>query len=364
MSTTVAPLPFSELRTNPALGFAKAGAQLLVMLAGGSGGDALRRQLRDTAHWLTAGAVQVSWQGGRFTANGAEVAPDVAQQWIGHLQPASVSGVQFAAHTSERELLLFAALLVAPGNASTFHQLWLDCGAWRIHPDAPGSVSPGGDDRVPSAHGAEATAVLLEALATTTNASRRRQLFDAIVAIGDGEQHLVAALDHPQWYVVRNAAALLGELRATNATPALVALIEHSDARVRAAAVTSLGQLQTDACWPALTAAVSDADARVRAQAWTAWCASPEGPPMSVLDHALRHDDTDVVKRAILDCTAAFPQLDVAGGLVRFCARQLTRRGTPDLTVYGVEQLALRNPRSAAPFVRRLADAWEPGVDR
>src|SRR5690606_2785435 len=80
----------------------------------------------------------------------------------------------------------------------------------------------------------------------------RRCYFDAIVSLRAGIPRLLDALAHPQWYVVRNAVSLLGEMRVLEADSALVPLLDHPHVRVREAAVAALTRLGTDVAREAL----------------------------------------------------------------------------------------------------------------
>lgn len=375
------------------LRFANAGGVLLERLVAGIKGSMLRRELTEATAALEASGATIAVRDAELLVNDEALSSHAATVWHEQLERAGLASVSFARATSERELLLFAAILVAPGERGAFKRLWLECGAWRIHVTCVGDgetpvppftksstvgVPDGlrelcaavGRDSMDTSfalleelkrHGAAATAELLEQLAIATQGSRRRYLFEAILAIREGDEHLVAALEHPDWFVARNAAALLGELRATHADLPLILMLDHADARVRAAAAISLGQLDTPVAREALLRAVHDSDERVRARAWEAWTMCADAPPLELLDTALRHDDTPLVKRAMLDCASAFPMLDVGGGLVRFCAREFTNSDQQLLMAYGVEQLARRRPSSATAFVRRMPELFARG---
>jgi HEAT repeat protein len=126
---------------------------------------------------------------------------------------------------------------------------------------------------------------LVALLASAETIRQRRRCFDALLAIGDGVPALIEALGHTQWYVVRNAAQLLGELRAREAVAGLGRVLLHTDARVREAVAASLEEIGTAAARTALRAAVDDPAPEVRriaARAFGAADASSsggDGPP-------------------------------------------------------------------------------------
>lgn len=369
--------------------FVARGAEILTMLERGSSGAQLRQRITDAVAPLTRSAVVLSLTETGLQANSAGTSPADSHVWQTHLRRGGATTVEFARHTSERELLLFCALLVAPGEAGHFAEAWAECGAWRIHVNIAGAADADSVQAVAASgtppttleglcraveqglctpdspafedlrrHGADATAALFERLGQSPQGSRRRYLFDAIVAVNQGAEELIAALTADAWYLARNAAALIGEMKIDTASDALVNALAHDDPRVRAAASTALGQLNGSGAVETLVARLKDDDARVRLAIWRALSLLPSAPPAATVDAALRTEQVDEVKRAILDCVAAFPSLEVTGGLTRFCAREFTHRTNVPLLLYGVEQLAIHGRDAAAPFVKRLPELW------
>lgn len=88
--------------------------------------------------------------------------------------------------------------------------------------------------------GAEA---LAEALIAAPSISDRRVYYDALIRLRSGVRTVIHMLGDARWYVVRNAAELLGELKVTEAEPALTPLLEHADDRVRSAAANALARI-------------------------------------------------------------------------------------------------------------------------
>ena len=82
-------------------------------------------------------------------------------------------------------------------------------------------------------------------MVASEHATERRSYRRAIVHCPSAAGALVHLLLDPRWYVVRNAAELLGEMRLTEADTKLIVAVRHTDARVRRAAVASLGRLAT-----------------------------------------------------------------------------------------------------------------------
>ena len=112
--------------------------------------------------------------------------------------------------------------------------------------------------------GAEA---LIELLVTSGHAAERRVYRSAIARCPAAGKPLVHLLYDRRWYVVRNAAELVGELGEASAETALTAVLGHADARVRRAAITSLARLGTTDGLAAIPPLLRDPNAAVRLQA-------------------------------------------------------------------------------------------------
>ena len=108
---------------------------------------------------------------------------------------------------------------------------------------------------------------VIEQLAHAESSSERRILFDTLVELQRGVPSLITLLGDGRWFVVRNAADLLGEMRALEAEQALAWLITHDDVRVRRSAAAALARLDTPGARTALREAAKDASPDVRVTA-------------------------------------------------------------------------------------------------
>ena len=115
--------------------------------------------------------------------------------------------------------------------------------------------------------GSEGTAALMPLLIASPSLMQRRTYFDAIVGLGAGLSVLVGYLAHTQWFVVRNAACLLGAMRAAEGEAALIAALQHADERVRMSIATALVQIGMPTGRRALETAIRDASSEVRRRA-------------------------------------------------------------------------------------------------
>jgi HEAT repeat protein len=118
--------------------------------------------------------------------------------------------------------------------------------------------------------GQDATDSLIEELTVAETLAERRVLFDALVTLKAGTPSLLHMLKDRRWFVLRNAAELLGELPTPEAEAPLARLLKHDDERVRRAAAVSLGKIATGNAFSALRAALRDESAEVRLVAATA----------------------------------------------------------------------------------------------
>jgi HEAT repeat protein len=91
--------------------------------------------------------------------------------------------------------------------------------------------------------GADGTEVLLHALVNAEDMTERRAYFNALKDMSEGSELLVHMLSHDQWFVVRNVADLVAELRLESAAPALAKQIANSDERVRRSVAGALARI-------------------------------------------------------------------------------------------------------------------------
>jgi HEAT repeat protein len=115
--------------------------------------------------------------------------------------------------------------------------------------------------------GDPAADLLVDLLTAAESSTERRAYRDAIVQCPAAGLPLIHQLRHPEWYVVRNAAELLGEMNLVDADVALIATLEHPDARVRQAATLALIRLGTPKAVHTIVRALDDPESSVRLKA-------------------------------------------------------------------------------------------------
>jgi HEAT repeat protein len=112
--------------------------------------------------------------------------------------------------------------------------------------------------------GTEGTRIVMEQLAGAPTFAERKAYLSALSEIEEGADVITSMLKHNKWYVVRNAADLIGELQIKEAVPLLGRVGEHEDSRVRLAAALALAKIGTSESVRYLRPALRDDDRNVR----------------------------------------------------------------------------------------------------
>jgi HEAT repeat protein len=176
-------------------------------------------------------------------------------------------------------------------------------------------------------------ATLLNRLLSTDDALSRRAYFDSIVAMDVGSSQLFEALNDSRWFVVRNAAALLGEMGVEHADEALIPRLQHADERIRIAVARALMRLRTAKALHALHGVIDDRQPELRRLAAAAFGLTGAGggsgvrPPAARLSAALeRETDEDVA----LEMLAALGRLGSADAVQRLL--RIALPASPDMS--------------------------------
>ena len=115
--------------------------------------------------------------------------------------------------------------------------------------------------------GPDGMEVLLELLSTSNTVTERRGVFNALIQMKEGQDQLIHMLGHPQWFVVRNVADLVGELGMEEAVPALAKQLDHPDELVRKQVALALAKIGTRGAAEPLRRVLRDRSSEVRRQA-------------------------------------------------------------------------------------------------
>jgi HEAT repeat protein len=195
--------------------------------------------------------------------------------------------------------------------------------------------------------GDDAVDALIEQLVYAELAKERRVLFNAIVELRRGVPALVRMLADTRWYVARNAAELLGEMRATEAEPSLIRCLHHDDARVRRSSAAALAKLGTPTAMAALTNALRDPSPNVRMQAVLAILMRKEPRTTATFMRALGEEQDPEVQRTLLTALGRIATPEAV--------RRLIAEAGPDNRLFRKKPLLMR-----VAAVQALAEARTP----
>jgi len=112
--------------------------------------------------------------------------------------------------------------------------------------------------------GVDGAEMLVDLLSSSEVPKERKAYLAALRAIPQGTDAVLRMLEHYQWFVARNVADLLGEMRVEEAVPALGRLLSHKEPRVQRAAAVALAHIGTVATVEPLRQAMRDGTPELR----------------------------------------------------------------------------------------------------
>ncbi len=211
--------------------------------------------------------------------------------------------------------------------------------------------------------GDEGAAALIALLPTADDLTKRRMYFDAIVELGKGVSILVEALGAWQWYIVRNAALLLGEMKALDAEGALGRLLSHHDERVRVAVTTALSQFDTPSSRLLVQSAIHDVSAEVRRRAVRLFATIGSGAvSASDLLNAISVEKDSEVQVEILYALGRVASVDAVQKLIRLCSQGGAADKPASYRIAAIEALTAARRSAALPFLRAMLSDSEPTI--
>lgn len=207
--------------------------------------------------------------------------------------------------------------------------------------------------------GAEGAEAVVEMLTHARTEEDRQTFFKILLTLRAGVPSLILMLGDPRWHVVRDAAELLGEMKAAEAEGPLTPLLRHSDERVRRAAAHALVQIGTATAVRAVQRAVSDTDnaAEVRQEAASALGRRRgERTSATTLVRALENEEEEEVQFAILAALGKVATQDAVNRLVKAAEPDgvLFRRKSTEYRVAAVRALGESKTPVAAAALRML----------
>ena len=148
----------------------------------------------------------------------------------------------------------------------------------------------------------QVTEPLIELLGREEDGRRRRSLLAMVVEVSQTNPGpVVAYLDDPRWYLVRNLAFVLGRSRHPEVAPHVLPLTKHLDARVRREALRAIHSLTRYADITPYVDGLTDPDESVRKAAFTVLRSCDDRSLIPALESILTSQvDTDIKLDAIM----------------------------------------------------------------
>jgi len=171
---------------------------------------------------------------------------------------------------------------------------------------------------------------LIDLLAVEGEAHRRRAIISLLAgAVLKDSKPVVAALDDPRWYLVRNLVLILKHSPDAADAEHVAALASHPDARVRREVMRTLHALGGDSYTDVYLDAITDDDHTVRTAAATVLRASERLPSVvPTLLEAIDGDSSLEVKTDVIDFLAQLESREARGALERLARRRLATTPT------------------------------------
>jgi hypothetical protein len=199
-----------------------------------------------------------------------------------------------------------------------------------------------------------AAEILIDELLASESKDVRRECFDALIETRRGTPKLLTLLEHEQWFVVRNAACLLGAFQSKSSEPELTTALAHPDERVRAAVVSALLALDTESTRATVRGAIRDSSAEVRRRAVRGFLAEAGTSThaeklLSALDRETELD----VQLEFLYALGTLATPNAVQKLIRICQSD-GRRRPADFRIAAAEALASARLSAAVPLLREM----------
>jgi hypothetical protein len=212
--------------------------------------------------------------------------------------------------------------------------------------------------------GEEGADALIEQITQAQTAEDRKTLFEVLVVLPDAVPALIRMLGDSRWFVVRNAADLLGEMVATQAEEALVNLLRHTDDRVRRSATNALLKLGTPNAFKGIYDAVSDTSPEVRMQAAVAIATRKDGRTSATLIRAIEDEADADVQLAMIAALGRVATPDAVQKLVKMAEPEgrLFRKKATNIRVAAVQALGDAKTAAALTALKELATDKEKDV--
>ena len=200
---------------------------------------------------------------------------------------------------------------------------------------------------------------LIEQITSVMQQRDRRVYFEALLATRSGVPALLHMLGDARWFVVRNAADLLGEMQVAEAEGPLSQLLQHEDERVRRAGTGALMSLGTPRALQTIQKALTDPVPSTRMQAAAALVTRKDVLTTAPqLLRALDLEKDDEVQAAFLAALGKLGTPEAVERLVNASGqkRGMFQRKTTSVRVAAVIGLAEARSEGALSALRALHD--------
>ena len=202
--------------------------------------------------------------------------------------------------------------------------------------------------------GAEA---VIELITQAPTSEDRKALFEMLGVLDAAIPALKRMLGDSRWFVVRNAADLLGEMVAKDAEEELVDLLKHTDDRVRRSATNALLRLGTTHALRGIYDAVGDKSPEVRMQATAAIATRKDGKTANTLIRAIEDEQDADVQLAMISALGQVATNDAVQKLIKMAEPEgrLFKKKTLNLRVAAIQALGEAKTPAALNALKELS---------
>ncbi len=205
--------------------------------------------------------------------------------------------------------------------------------------------------------GEDGVDALVELMTAANSPGERRAYRDALAACPHAAPMLSHMLGDPQWFVVRNAAELLGEMGVSEVDGKLVETLSHPDTRVRRAATGALARLGTPRALHALQDMLRDPNPDIRLQAALGLGAAGQRAAAGDLLEALDKEQDADVQQAIVTALGKVATFEAIERLQKVAKPgNLFRRKATGLRLAAVNALAEAATQESLDVLRAMAN--------
>ncbi|HKJ03348.1 MAG TPA: HEAT repeat domain-containing protein [Longimicrobiales bacterium] len=211
--------------------------------------------------------------------------------------------------------------------------------------------------------GHEIALAIADALSETRNRVARGTYLDTLVSMGS-EAMVIAEqmLAHPRWFVVRDAAAILGEIEGERSIELLVSTLAHADARVRAEVLLALAKVGGEDAGMLAYGMIEDPDPGVRLAAATAAGALKVERAIKPLLSVLESEERPDVVVGVLDALGRLGDPGAVAAIQKRAVASFFSRQPADVRIAAYQALHRIGTPHAKSLLVQAADDKVPEV--